>query len=80
MDWEMTLRNERYKGFEEGRQAGALAERVSMLIYQFRQGRDLKEAAEILGHDPEELRPIWDAVAAAAPEYSVEEILKMIGR
>ncbi len=80
MDWEMTLRNERYKGFEEGRQAGAFAERVSMLIYQFRQGRDLKEAAEILGHDPEELRPIWDAVAAAAPEYSVEEILKMIGR
>ena len=94
MDWEMTLRNEHYKGFQEGKlegklegkaeglaegkSAGVLTERISVLLHQRQKGQDLETVAEFLGHDPEELRPLWDAIAAAAPEYSVEGILKAL--
>jgi len=84
MNWEMSLRNERYKGFEEGKaegiETGVMKERISMLIRKAQKGRTLEEAAAEMDYDPEELRPLWVAVTAAAPDYSVEKILQMISR
>ena len=82
MDWEMTLRNERYKGYEEGKAAGIetgiLTQQITMLVRQMQKGNTLETAAENLCCAPEELKPVWEAVAAAGPTYSVEEILQKL--
>lgn len=70
MDWKMTLLNEREKG--------ALLERIDIIVKKIQKGQDLSEAAAAMEKDVEELRPIWEAVEAAAPEYDRDTILRTI--
>ncbi len=70
MDWKMTLLNEREKG--------ALLERIDTVVKKIQKGQDLPEAAAAMEKDVEELRPIWEAVEAAAPEYDRDMILRTI--
>ena len=83
MEWKMTLLNEREKGREEGREEGrkegreegALLQQIDIIIKKLQKGGGLPEAADAMEKDIEELRPIWEAVKAAAPEYDRDTIL-----
>ncbi|MDO4418535.1 MAG: hypothetical protein Q4C02_09705 [Eubacteriales bacterium] len=74
MEWKMTLLNEREKGREEG----ALLQQIDIIIKKLQKGGGLPEVADAMEKDIEELRPIWEAVKAAAPEYDRDTILRAI--
>ena len=82
MEWKMTLLNEREKGREEGRKEGivegSLIEQIEMIIKKIKKDRELPEIADAMEKDVEEVRPIWEAVKAAAPEYDTEKILRVL--
>ena len=86
MDWKMTLLNERVKGREEGREEGRKEGRKEgLMLLQIEtikkkvlKGVDLPEIAEALEMDADLIRPVWEAVKAAAPDYNEEEILKVL--
>ena len=82
MDWKMTLRHERNLGREEGRaegrEEGALLARIGMITKKVKRGIDLPAIADAMETDPETIRPIWEAVRAAAPDYDREKILQKI--
>ena len=74
MDWKMTLLNERVKGREEG----LLLLQIETIKKKVLKGVDLPEIAEALEMDADLIRPVWEAVKAAAPDYNEEEILKVL--
>jgi len=74
MEWKMTLLNEREKGREEG----SLLKQIDIVIKKMQKGRDLSETAAAMEENEEVLRPIWEAVKAAAPEYDTEKILRVL--
>ena len=86
MDWKMTLLNERVKGREEGREEGRKEGREEgLMLLQIEtikkkvlKGVDLPEIAEALEMDADLIRPVWEAVKAAAPDYNEEEILEAL--
>ena len=86
MDWKMTLLNERVKGREEGREEGRKEGRKEgLMLLQIEtikkkvlKGVDLPEIAEALEMDADLIRPVWEAVKAAAPDYNEEEILEAL--
>ena len=94
MDWKMTLLNERIKGREEGRkegreegreegrkegrEEGLLMLQIETIKKKVQKGIDLPEIAEAMEMDADAIRPVWEAVKAAAPDYDQEKILKTI--
>ena len=62
----------------EGREEGRLLERVRFMIRQIRKGRDLETAADLLDLPEEELRPVYEAVLACAPDFAEERILALL--
>ena len=88
MDWKMTLLNERIKGREEGRIEGREEVRrtlteTSLPLIKFiktkvQKGADLTKIAEALDTDVDLIRPVWEAVHAAAPDYDQEKILQAL--
>lgn len=78
MDWKMTLLNERVKGREEGRKEGQLLLQIETIKKKVIKGVDLPEIAEALEMDADLIRPVWEAVKSAAPDYNEEEILKSL--
>ena len=78
MDWKMTLLSERSKGREEGREEGVLLERISTITQKVKRGIELSVIADAMEKDAETIRPIYDAVKAAAPDYDSERILKKL--
>ena len=74
MDWKMTLLSERSKGREEG----VLLERISTITQKVKRGVELSAIADAMEKDEETIRPIYDAVKAAAPDYDSEKILEML--
>ena len=74
MDWKMTLLNERVKGREEG----LLLLQIEIIKKKVLKGVDLPEIAEALEMDADLIRPVWEAVKAAAPDYNEEEILEAL--
>ena len=94
MDWKMTLLNERIKGREEGRkegreegreegrkegrEEGLLMHQIETIKKKVQKGIDLPEIAEAMEMDADAIRPVWEAVKAAAPDYDQEKILKTI--
>ena len=75
MDWKMTLLSERSKGREE---EGVLLERISTITKKVKRGVELSAIADAMEKDEETIRPIYDAVKAAAPDYDSEKILEML--
>ena len=82
MDWKMTLLNERVKGREEGRKEGRkeglMLLQIETIKKKVLKGVDLPEIAEALEMDADLIRPVWEAVKAAAPDYNEEEILEAL--
>ena len=82
MDWKMTLRHERNLGREEGREEGIeigiLITRIEMIVRRVKRGLDLPAIADALDMDQETIRPIWETVREAAPEYDQDEILRKL--
>ena len=82
MDWKMTLLNERIKGREEGRkegrEEGLLMLQIETIKKKVQKGIDLPEIAEAMEMDADAIRPVWEAVKAAAPDYDQEKILETI--
>ena len=94
MDWKMTLLNERIKGREEGRkegreegrkegreegrEEGLLMLQIETIKKKVQKGIDLPEIAEAMEMDADAIRPVWEAVKAAAPDYDQEKILESI--
>ena len=82
MDWKMTLRHERNLGREEGREEGIekgiLITRIEMIVRRVKRGLDLPAIADALDMDQETIRPIWEAVREAAPDYDQDEILRKV--
>ena len=87
MEWKMTLLNERIKGREEGLAEGhekgltegiargSLMLQIKMITTKVKKGIDLPQIAEAMEIDADLIRPMWEAVKAAAPDYDQEKIL-----
>ena len=78
MDWKMTLRHERNLGREEGREEGILIDRIEFITRKVKRGMDLPAIADVMDMDQETIRPIWEAVREAAPDYDQDEILQKL--
>ena len=78
MDWKMTLLNERIKGREEGRKEGPLMIQIETIKKKIQKVIDLPEIAEAMEMDADSIRPVWEAVKAAAPDYDREKILQKV--
>ena len=78
MDWKMTLRHERNLGREEGREEGILIDRIEFITRKVKRGMDLPVIADVIEMDQETIRPVWEAVREAAPDYDQDEILRKL--
>ena len=78
MDWKMTLRHERNLGREEGREEGILIDRIEFITRKVKRGMNLSAIADVIEMDQETIRPIWEAVREAAPDYDQDEILRKL--
>ena len=63
---------------EEGRQEGRQESEIVLLIKKIKKGQNLDQIADALETSPEELKEMYDAVIAAAPEYDVKKIYQML--
>lgn len=59
---------------EEGRQES----QIVLLIKKIKKGQNLEQIADALETFPEELKEMYDAVIAAAPEYDVKKIYQVL--
>lgn len=78
MEWKMTLLNEWEKGRTEGRTEGAILNQIDFIIKKVKHGMELPAIAELLEVEEGVVRPVYDAVKAASPDYDSEIILKRI--
>ena len=62
---ELHLKNVRQMGFEEG-ETNKL---ISQVVKKVKKGQSLEQIADVLEEDLETLRPIYEAVVSAAPDY-----------
>ena len=76
---ELHLKNVRQIGYEEGCEAGETNKLVSQVIKKVRKGQSLEQIADVLEEDVETLRPIYNAIIGAAPDYDVKEIHRRLG-
>ena len=77
----MDIRDARTQGREEGLEEGRNLEKKAQQLDQIRwmtkkiqKGWSLEMAADALEADPERLRPLYEAVQAAGPEYDAAQI------
>ena len=66
------------EGIAEGKAEGILLERIAAVTKKVKRGQELPIIAEALEYDEDSIRPIYDAVKAAAPDYDSEQILRKI--
>ena len=71
---ELDRRDAREEGREEGRQEGRQESQIVLLIKKIKKGQNLEQIADALETSPEELKEMYEAVIAAAPEYDVKKI------
>ena len=64
------------EGMETGMARGSLMIQIKTIIKKVQKGLDLPEIAEAMEMDMDSIRPVWQAVKAAAPEYDQEKILE----
>ena len=68
----------REEGRKEGREEGLLMLQIETIKKKVQKGIDLPEIAEAMEMDADAIRPVWEAVKAAAPDYDQEKILESI--
>ena len=72
---EKGLAEGREKGLTEGLARGSLMLQIKMITTKVKKGIDLPQIAEAMEIDADLIRPMWEAVKAAAPDYDQEKIL-----
>ena len=71
---ELHLKNVRQMGYEEG-ETNKL---ISQVAKKVKKGQSLEQIADVLEEDLETLRPIYEAVVSAAPDYNVDMIYQQL--
>ena len=66
------------KGLAEGLARGSLMLQIKMITTKVKKGIDLPQIAEAMEIDADLIRPMWEAVKAAAPDYDQEKILQAL--
>ena len=78
-DEELHLKNVWQMGYEEGLAAGRKESwLLDLVIKKVRRNKSLKQVADALEEDPEALRPIYEAVVSAAPDYDADMIYNQL--
>ena len=77
---EKGLAEGREKGLTEGLARGSLMLQIKMITTKVKKGIDLPQIAEAMEIDADLIRPMWEAVKAAAPDYDQEKILLALTR
>ena len=66
------------KGRKEGRKEGHQEELISQIIPKVQKGKDINTIASEVEKDVDNIKPLYDAVVAAAPDYDIEKIMMRI--
>ena len=77
-DEEGRMRVEREEGREEGRQEERIQNLLSKITKKVQKSKDIDTIASELEEEPETIKPLYDAVVAAAPDYDIDRIMTEI--
>lgn len=66
------------KGRKEGRKEGHQEELISQIIPKVQKGKDINTIASEVEKDVDNIKPLYDTVVAAAPDYDMDEIMTKI--
>ena len=77
-DEEGVIRVNREEGYEDGIAQGKDIMLISLIIPKVKKEKSLDRISEELELEPDDIRYIYDAVVAAAPEYDAETIKETI--
>ena len=62
------------RGREEGRMEERLEGKIYLIIKKVKKSKPLPTIASELEEEETDIKPIYDAVVASAPDYDIEEI------
>ena len=77
-DEEGRMRVEREEGREEGREEERIQNLLSKIIKKVQKSKDIDTIASELEEEVETVRPLYDAVVEAAPDYDMDEIMTKV--
>ena len=60
---------------EEGREEGHQEELISQIIPKVQKGKDINTIASEVEKDVDNIKPLYDAVVAAVPDYDMDKIM-----
>ena len=70
-----TLADEaREEGVEEGIEKGEIITKITQIIKKVKKSKPLPTIASELEEEEADIKPLYDAVVASAPDYDIEEI------
>ena len=64
----------RQEGREEGKKEGEKWAKINLVIKKVKRGKPLSIIASELEEEEDDMKPMYDAVTASAPEYNIDEI------
>lgn len=62
------------KGIEKGIEEGEILTKINQIMKKVRKSKSLPTIASELEEEEADIKPIYDAVVASAPDYDIEEI------
>ena len=77
-DEEGRMRVEREEGREEGREEERIQNLLSKIIKKVQKSKDINTIASELEEETDTIRPLYDIVIAAAPDYNIDKILESV--
>ena len=64
----------RQEGREEGKKEGEKLAKINLVIKKVKRSKPLSIIASELEEEEDDMKPMYDAVTASAPEYNIDEI------
>ena len=64
----------RQEGRQEGKKEGEKLAKINLVIKKVKRGKPLSIIASELEEEEDDMKPMYDAVTASAPEYNIDEI------
>ena len=77
-DEEGRMRVEREEGREEGREEERIQNLLSKITKKVQKSKDIDTIASELEEEVETVRPLYDVVVEAAPDYDMDEIMTKV--
>ena len=68
------IKEEIEKGIEKGIEEGEILTKINQIMKKVRKSKSLPTIASELEEEEADIKPIYDAVVASAPDYNIEEI------